>query len=113
MPRAFPLISLRSDARQPPILNAEVVPPSRRPFYEAEVEVVNHNILRKNGDLGSLVEVEIIKDPYDHKRLPAASVVVRKEPRDWGLRVHQCGDDPLLRQEIHISRRRRLPIGTR
>ena len=90
VPRVFPLISLRSDARQPPILNAEVVPPSRRPFYEAEVEVVNHNILRKNGDLGSLVEVEIIEDSYDHKRLPAASVVVRKQPRDWTLQLSSC-----------------------
>ena len=76
VPRAFPIISLRSEARQRPILNAEGVPPSRRPFYEAEIEVVNHNILWKNGDLGSLVEVENIKDPYDHKRLPGPSAIL-------------------------------------
>mmetsp|Transcript_39287 Transcript_39287/g.126109 ORF Transcript_39287/g.126109 Transcript_39287/m.126109 type:complete len:213 (-) Transcript_39287:448-1086(-) len=79
---ALPILPLRSDAGQSGVPNAEEVSPPRRPLQNAQIEVIDNNILWEDGDLGPGVEVVIVQDSDHDQGLAAPSVVVSEQPLD-------------------------------
>lgn len=98
VPHLLPVFLVTGEFCLSGVQKTAVVTPSAWPLPKWLVEVVYNGVLRKDGDLGPGIEVEVVHDAHHAQGLAWPRVVVTQQPTNRGRRMDKGGYDWLLWQ---------------